>query len=1106
MNLNDFVVLPNNKARSVKLNARNLQELQMETAILANESREIEEKLQQLKDSMSKEKAERGHSQRFQWASGQFLKSNSLSNGSKKDKESKLQKLSAGKLKIRVLKAEELTAPPQPPPPPPLLTQMARKNRLRGRICGQCEVKTAGIMCAECTENYCVGCFARFHQKGALKFHKMIPTQAELQTHVSARDVVSCFQKQIDPGSCSSTFTTPNPNPNPSTTPSSNHILMCNAITGQGGESPEKGRVAEENPDCSKVLAVSHGEEKKVDITGPPSSLLRGEYSEEESARSFQEALKLWRGKKNDGFWIPVRPVSVSAKATQTALPPDREAEGQRRGGGEERVPVMVEFTENSLTYMDRLLLKKHRRTPFEMYQPSQAFSSDLKSLPATRAEEETASILNEEEEDFRHYCASLFAVPVSRDRPEPQVTTPESCLCIEVLEETGRDMRGVSAEKRADNSIEVPSVQRISKKGRSLVPRTALPSDGSLGVISLSPGATQPFKQFRAPLQPKLAQKLNSSKCQTSQAGSSVKSFPSKSKLSTCPTAENLTATESSIKTSPSKSPPIFSRTVYQSVAGCGSPQRTSLLPHSQIKIPKSSHSTPLYSADVLAMTSNRSPITEEHLSLSPPISFSLRSTFTVSSSSSTESTLLPKVNHPAPLEKCPDSALLPDQPQSSQLFVEPISSPKICESPRSNLMSPKESQHSLCDPESLQSDNQLQLPLSPETASTHSPAKHLEPALSQISVVPSETLSKLSLFDVTPPDEHSTYRSTRAFEDAPNWSILKWVENESTQSHQDTNYIPSSSLLNVIQNTPFAVKMDEDETLSVDSGDDDMSSDSLGMASQEEDTSDEDTQMQGPLMRGRSREEQENPAISHLEDSFVRAEAETKKDLQTDKSEQLPELSTVIHNKSSGSGSEQFCDLDGFLPPGLDMIAGQPETPEHAHCDPLHTCQSPLRDSDPTGSEGYRLSSRLGAFKKEHLVSRMMKGNHRQPTGIQIHSSRTREVSANELGTSVDSEFSPAFPPLSQAAKDIMEICNVDQMGCEDPDLEIDTTAHALSSLDQELKLMAKGTQALVAGTGNGGCQDQCGNPCVIRGGDANEQEEEEVKTDRQSVLLLP
>lgn len=46
--------------------------------------------------------------------------------------------------------------------------------------------------------------------------------------------------------------------------------------------------------------------------------------------------------------------------ATQADLSPDRGAVG--RGGGEERVPVRVEFTENSLTYMDRLLLKKHRR------------------------------------------------------------------------------------------------------------------------------------------------------------------------------------------------------------------------------------------------------------------------------------------------------------------------------------------------------------------------------------------------------------------------------------------------------------------------------------------------------------------------------------------------------------------------------------------------------------------------------------------------------------------------------------------------------------------------------------------------------------------------
>lgn len=41
-----------------------------------------------------------------------------------------------------------------------------------------------------------------------------------------------------------------------------------------------------------------------------------------------------------------------------------------------------------------------------------------------------------DQEEDFRLYCASLFAVPVSMGRTEPQITTPESCLIIEVLDE----------------------------------------------------------------------------------------------------------------------------------------------------------------------------------------------------------------------------------------------------------------------------------------------------------------------------------------------------------------------------------------------------------------------------------------------------------------------------------------------------------------------------------------------------------------------------------------------------------------------------------------------------------------------------------------------
>lgn len=45
-------------------------------------------------------------------------------------------------------------------------------------------------------------------------------------------------------------------------------------------------------------------------------------------------------------------------------------------------------------------------------------------------------TFIAQEEEDIRHYCASLFAVPVSRGRTEAQITTPEPCLVIEVLDD----------------------------------------------------------------------------------------------------------------------------------------------------------------------------------------------------------------------------------------------------------------------------------------------------------------------------------------------------------------------------------------------------------------------------------------------------------------------------------------------------------------------------------------------------------------------------------------------------------------------------------------------------------------------------------------------
>ncbi|XP_056297360.1 uncharacterized protein zbbx isoform X3 [Pseudoliparis swirei] len=1060
MNLNDFVVLPNNKAKSVKLSARNLQELRMETVTLAQESNEIEEKLQQLKESMSKEKEERGHSGGFRWKSGQFgsLNSNAVTNSVKKNKENTLQKLSAGKVKIRVLKDEPLTAPPRPPPP-----RDRRKHRLRGTRCGQCEIKTAGVVCAECTEDYCIGCFTRFHQKGALKLHRMIPIQTDLQTHVSTRDVVSCFQEQINPSSDAATFTS--------------HAVA---------------KAMQLPPDPSQVLTEEHGEETKVDMIehGQNMSFLKGEYNEAESARSFQEALRRWRGEKSDGsgesmsedaMWTPIQP-AVSVMATQADLSPDRGAVG--RGGGEERVPVRVEFTENSLTYMDRLLLKKHRRTPVETYHPLLAFGKDLKSLPQANTEEETASSLTAQEEDFRRYCASLFAVPVSSGRPEPWITAPESCLVIEVMDERDKDIHGVVADWRTDNNRNLPSVQPVLIKG-ALVPHTAL-TTGSSRVSCSSSSPAKPSRQSGAPAQPKAAQKLHLSKPQTSQAEHSMKSSSSKSKLSSCLTAETPGTSKTSIKTLKPNFPP----NVHKSNSDRGSRQvlSTPLLVHSQTETPTCSHSPDSFPPDVSPLASTRPTLPEDHLSPSST-SLSLRSTFTVSPLSSTESTLLPKVYQSTPIQRSSDSSLLREQSQSSKLFHESISL-KLSQLPPNHLESPRQYQHSCCVPESPLSDTRLQLPLSPVCSSPNPPPTSLGPNPAVINI------ANLSLFNASPPDACFGHRSTAINRDSSDFMCSTPISGE----HELTlvlQCIPSfPSQFDVIKNLPLAMKMEEERELSVDSGDE-MSTDSLGLASYEEDSSDEEAQMHGRLTRGRSRDEQGNPAISHSEDPFVPAERE--KHLQGDEQEQLSEPSMAMHNQSAGSRSEQFCDPDGFRPLGLAMKSGHSDTPEHTHCDPLLTGPTSTPYSEPT--EGYGPSSSSSTYTEEQLGLGTRRNNRMQPTEILIHSTRPTsrvEISVHERGTS---EAGPGFRPFSRAAQEIMEICSVDHTGCEDPDLESDTTTHIL---EQELMATETWTQASVFGTG----VDHHAKDRFTRGRARDEENEEEAATqrDRQSVLSLP
>ncbi|XP_060778977.1 zinc finger B-box domain-containing protein 1 isoform X2 [Neoarius graeffei] len=271
MNLNEFVVLPN-KPKSIKLNVRNLHELRMETAQLTQDNKDTEGRLQQLREVMSCEKEERVKNDALHWKSAQ-------TQDGTRDKEKKLNKNSHSKIKIRALKDEPLLVE-RVPEPPPSKDGQSRKSRLKRKACGQCEAQTAGLVCAECAENYCVGCFAKFHQKGALRFHHIIPMQVELHTSISTVDVVNHFQKKIQ----------------------SEEEDICSNHGGDGGTDTECRAtsthlqpVSDNQMHSTRVLFVNDTDEKNED------SLLRSNFNEVESPRSFQQALNEWRAGSTHG-------------------------------------------------------------------------------------------------------------------------------------------------------------------------------------------------------------------------------------------------------------------------------------------------------------------------------------------------------------------------------------------------------------------------------------------------------------------------------------------------------------------------------------------------------------------------------------------------------------------------------------------------------------------------------------------------------------------------------------------------------------------------------------------------------------------------------------
>ncbi|XP_078210019.1 zinc finger B-box domain-containing protein 1 isoform X10 [Callithrix jacchus] len=318
---------------------RNAHELRMEKVRLESENQEMEKKLQEFRSIGSREKEER-ESSGYYWKSGKVGKLGNRSYMMPGNKGNVI-KFSAGKVKLKLLK-EQI----QEPVKPRVNYQMANsseceKPKIKGKVCGQCENKAALLVCLECGEDYCSGCFAKIHQKGALKLHRTTLLQAEITTT------------------------------------------------------------------------------KRAECTKPRDSLLcEGSFDEEASAQSFQDVLSQWRTGNHDD----------KKQNLHAEKDPSEECEVQTNLKIW-REPLNIELKEDVLSYMEKLWLKKHRRTlqerlfnmlPDTFLQPCET-TGDVQCSQNENNEDSDG-----EEPKVQHSALLLPIETLNRERPEPSLKIVE--------------------------------------------------------------------------------------------------------------------------------------------------------------------------------------------------------------------------------------------------------------------------------------------------------------------------------------------------------------------------------------------------------------------------------------------------------------------------------------------------------------------------------------------------------------------------------------------------------------------------------------------------------------------------------------------------------
>ncbi|XP_064314004.1 zinc finger B-box domain-containing protein 1 isoform X1 [Phalacrocorax carbo] len=196
----------------------------------------------------------------------------------------------------------------------------------------------------------------------------------------------------------------------------------------------------------SRLVSVGSAEELSSESTcsglenQDKGLLLNGIFNEEESARSSEEALLQWRKE------------SVGIGEVQTNLTVTKE-------------PIQIEFKKDGLSYMEKLLLKKYRRTPVD-----QMFGSCIKDLrpvqtptihqPAIGGGGEGDDDVNDlTVEEVKRYWTSVF-----REVPDTISESAESSLTIEFLD----DSYSKDLEESSDFLVMEAGAVGMNKQGKT--------------------------------------------------------------------------------------------------------------------------------------------------------------------------------------------------------------------------------------------------------------------------------------------------------------------------------------------------------------------------------------------------------------------------------------------------------------------------------------------------------------------------------------------------------------------------------------------------------------------------------------------------------------